>query len=91
MGNASSENEVEETNEPKKKKSKKKKRKQRGRGPGIFSRLRDACMATIAALAGSHTNMLIYDNINLMSRIAEQVLGRKSECHVNCLEHLTGF
>jgi hypothetical protein len=41
--------------------------------------LRDACMATVAALATSRTNMLIYDNINLMSRIAEQILGRKSE------------
>ncbi|KAF8218134.1 hypothetical protein K438DRAFT_1702685 [Mycena galopus ATCC 62051] len=57
---------------------KKKKRKQRSRGPGIFSSLRDACMATIGALASSRTNMLVYDNINLMNRIAEQILGRKN-------------
>ncbi|KAF7333611.1 hypothetical protein MSAN_02413300 [Mycena sanguinolenta] len=77
VGNESSENEVEGTNKPKNK-NKKKKRKQRARRPGIFSRLRDACMATIAALATSQTNMIIYDNINLMSRIAEQILGCKN-------------
>ncbi|KAF8196897.1 hypothetical protein K438DRAFT_1906287 [Mycena galopus ATCC 62051] len=68
--------EGEEKNKPKK--AKEKKRKRRARGPGIFSTLRDACMATIRALASSRTNMLVYDNINLMNRIAEQILGRKN-------------
>ncbi|KAJ7102520.1 hypothetical protein B0H15DRAFT_768975 [Mycena belliarum] len=54
------------------------KSKKRVRGPGILSVLRDACMATNEALASSRLFSLVYDNINLMNRIAEQIVGRKS-------------
>jgi hypothetical protein len=61
-----------------KKKKKKKKSKKRVRGPGLLSSLRDACMATNQALASSRLVSLVYDNLNLMNRIAEQIIGRKS-------------
>ncbi|KAF8205369.1 hypothetical protein K438DRAFT_1918070 [Mycena galopus ATCC 62051] len=35
-------------------------------------------MEVNVSLASSRTNMLMYDNINLMSRIAEQILGQKN-------------
>ncbi|KAF7343799.1 hypothetical protein MSAN_01960900 [Mycena sanguinolenta] len=62
----------------KRRKKKKKGKKKRIRGPGLLSSLRDACMATNQALAASRKMALVYDNLNLMNRIAEQVLGRKS-------------
>ncbi|KAJ6564025.1 hypothetical protein B0H19DRAFT_1067626 [Mycena capillaripes] len=61
----------------KKKRSKKKKPKH-VRGPGLFGSLRDACMATSRALAQSRLIKIVYDNVNLMNRISEQILGRKS-------------
>ncbi|KAK7029753.1 hypothetical protein R3P38DRAFT_3188615 [Favolaschia claudopus] len=61
----------------KKKKGKKKKGK-RTRAPGLLSLLREACMDTTRALAKSNLSLLTYDNINLMNRIAEQILGRKN-------------
>ncbi|KAJ7917839.1 hypothetical protein B0H13DRAFT_2231360 [Mycena leptocephala] len=48
------------------------------RGPGLFSSLHDACMTTSRALAATRSTMFVYDNVNLMNRIAEQILGRKS-------------
>ncbi|KAK7013469.1 hypothetical protein R3P38DRAFT_3206790 [Favolaschia claudopus] len=62
----------------KKKKRTKKTKPKRVRGPGLLSVLRDACMATARSLAKSNLSLLTYDNINLMNRIAEQILGRKS-------------
>ncbi|KAF7375236.1 hypothetical protein MSAN_00410200 [Mycena sanguinolenta] len=62
----------------KQRKKKKKGKKKRIRSPGLLSSLRDACMATNQALAASCKMALVYDNLNLMNRIAEQVLGRKS-------------
>ncbi|KAJ7456193.1 hypothetical protein FB451DRAFT_1512643 [Mycena latifolia] len=58
--------------------TKPKKKRKRVRAPGLFSRLRDACMDTSRSLAQSRLTGLVYDNLNLMNRIAEQVLGRKS-------------
>ncbi|KAK6984118.1 hypothetical protein R3P38DRAFT_3333003 [Favolaschia claudopus] len=62
----------------KRKKRTKKDKRKRVRGPGLLSVLRDACMATARSLAKSNLSLLTYDNINLMNRIAEQILGRKS-------------
>ncbi|KAK7033871.1 hypothetical protein R3P38DRAFT_3186109 [Favolaschia claudopus] len=62
----------------KQKKKRSKKKKKRIRAPGLLSMLRDACMTTARALAKSNLSLLTYDNINLMNRIAEQILGRKS-------------
>ncbi|KAK6991557.1 hypothetical protein R3P38DRAFT_3331712 [Favolaschia claudopus] len=62
----------------KRKKRTKKDKRKRVRGPGLLSMLRDACMATARSLAKSNLSLLTYDNINLMNRIAEQILGRKS-------------
>ncbi|KAF7345541.1 hypothetical protein MVEN_01572800 [Mycena venus] len=57
-----------------KKKGSKKKRKH-VRGPGLFSMLWDACMTTCQLVTQSGLELITYDNINLMNRIAEQVLG----------------
>ncbi|KAJ6584712.1 hypothetical protein B0H19DRAFT_1059083 [Mycena capillaripes] len=62
----------------KKKKRSKKKKPKRVRGPGLFGSLRDACMATSRALAQSRLIKIVYDNVNLMNHITEQILGRKS-------------
>ncbi|KAJ7815360.1 hypothetical protein B0H14DRAFT_3745883 [Mycena olivaceomarginata] len=43
-----------------------KNKRKRVRGPGLFSLLRDACMATGRAIAQSHLAGLTYDNINLL-------------------------
>ncbi|KAF7372061.1 hypothetical protein MVEN_00064400 [Mycena venus] len=67
-----------QANKKRRKKKKKGSKRKRVRGPGIFSILRDACMATNHALAASRKICLVYDNLNLMNHIAEQVLGRKS-------------
>ncbi|KAK7027796.1 hypothetical protein R3P38DRAFT_3315316 [Favolaschia claudopus] len=62
----------------KRKKRTKKDKRKRVRSPGLLSVLRDACMATARSVAKSNLSLLTYDNINLMNRIAEQILGRKS-------------
>ncbi|KAJ7654569.1 hypothetical protein DFH06DRAFT_1133343 [Mycena polygramma] len=62
----------------KNKKNKKFKKRKRIRGPGLFSVLHDACMDTTRTLAASRLTTFVYDNVNLMNRIAEQILGRKS-------------
>ncbi|KAK7049041.1 hypothetical protein R3P38DRAFT_3307636 [Favolaschia claudopus] len=56
-----------------------KKKGQRIRAPGLLSLLRDACMDTTRALAKSNLSLLTHDNINLMNRIAEQILGHAQE------------
>ncbi|KAJ7742551.1 hypothetical protein B0H16DRAFT_1323267 [Mycena metata] len=48
------------------------------RSPGLFSFLRDACMATTREVAATRKLLTVYDNVNLMNRIAEQILGRKN-------------
>lgn len=55
-------------------------RKKRARTMGLLSLLSLACRKTARELAQKHLYMIVYDNINMMVRIAEQVLGRKSEC-----------
>ncbi|KAF8207884.1 hypothetical protein K438DRAFT_2075125 [Mycena galopus ATCC 62051] len=59
-------------------KSKKTDKRKRVQGPSLLSSLRDSCIGTVHALAQSHLGFLTYDNINLMNRITEQILGRKS-------------
>ncbi|KAJ7264138.1 hypothetical protein C8J57DRAFT_1624548 [Mycena rebaudengoi] len=56
----------------------KKKKKKRKRSPGTLSLLSDACRATARALAATGLYLIVYDNINMMVRIAEQILGRKN-------------
>jgi hypothetical protein len=64
-----------------KKKTDKKKNKKRkkARAPGLLTTLSDACSATSRAIAATGLFAVVYDNINMMVRVAEQILGRKSE------------
>ncbi|KAI0675801.1 hypothetical protein C8Q78DRAFT_963648 [Trametes maxima] len=47
------------------------------RGAGLLRRLLNACFTTSRACAQSKLCGHVYDNINMMFRIAEQILGRK--------------
>ncbi|KAJ7125765.1 hypothetical protein C8R43DRAFT_898159 [Mycena crocata] len=69
---------VQQASSGKKEDASKASKRVRVRVAGLFSCLRDACMNTVRALALSRANLLVYDNVNLMNRIAEQILGRKS-------------
>jgi hypothetical protein len=53
----------------------KKKKKQ---SPGILHLLSQACRHSARKLASSNLFITMYDNINMMIRVAEQVVGRKS-------------
>ncbi|KAJ7288848.1 hypothetical protein C8J57DRAFT_1047484 [Mycena rebaudengoi] len=57
----------------------KKAKKKRVRAPGTLWQLSEACRATARALALTGLFLVMYDNINMMVRVAEQILGRKSE------------
>ncbi|KAJ7191551.1 hypothetical protein GGX14DRAFT_600299 [Mycena pura] len=48
------------------------------KAPGLLSMLSNACTKTSRAIAASGVFMVVYDNINLMVRVAEQILGRKN-------------
>ncbi|KAJ7679242.1 hypothetical protein DFH06DRAFT_975213 [Mycena polygramma] len=54
------------------------KRKNKARAPGLLTSLSDVCSATSRAIAASRMYSVVYDNINMMVRVAEQVLGRKN-------------
>ncbi|KAF7373984.1 hypothetical protein MSAN_00611300 [Mycena sanguinolenta] len=56
----------------------KKAKKKRKRTPGTLSLLSDACRTTARILAATGLFLVVYDNINMMVRIAEQILGRKN-------------
>ncbi|KAJ6470301.1 hypothetical protein DFH09DRAFT_1344534 [Mycena vulgaris] len=58
--------------------AKKAKKAKRIRGPGTLSLLSDACRTTARVIASSGLFLIMYDNINMMVRIAEQILGRKN-------------
>jgi hypothetical protein len=63
----------------KKKREAKKAKKKRVRAPGTLWQLSQACRATARALASTGLFLVMYDNINMMVRVAEQILGRKSK------------
>lgn len=58
---------------------KKRNRRKRKRNPGLLPLLNHACTATFRLIAASRLVKLVYDNLNIMSRVAEQILGRKSK------------
>ncbi|KAL1749781.1 hypothetical protein FB107DRAFT_294881 [Schizophyllum commune] len=49
-----------------------------GRSPGTLGQLSDACRRTARSLASSRIFGVVYDNINMSVRIAEQIVGRKN-------------
>ncbi|KAJ7237510.1 hypothetical protein C8J57DRAFT_999747, partial [Mycena rebaudengoi] len=53
-------------------------RRKRKRNPGLLPLLNHACTATFRLIAASRLVKLVYDNLNIMSRVAEQILGRKN-------------
>ncbi|KAJ6624223.1 hypothetical protein B0H10DRAFT_2162254 [Mycena sp. CBHHK59/15] len=53
-------------------------KKKRMRTPGTLFLLSQACRATARAIAATGLFLIVYDNINMMVRIAEQILGRKN-------------
>ncbi|KAJ7235067.1 hypothetical protein C8J57DRAFT_1572916 [Mycena rebaudengoi] len=62
----------------KKRRDTKKAKKKRIRSPGTLSLLSDACRATARAIASTGLFLVMYDNVNMMVRVAEQILGRKN-------------
>ena len=52
--------------------------KKKTRSPGTLHLLSQACRQSARKLASSHLFITVYDNINMMIRVAEQVVGRKS-------------
>ncbi|KAJ7101667.1 hypothetical protein C8R44DRAFT_747125 [Mycena epipterygia] len=54
------------------------KRKKRPCPPGLLTLLSNACNATSRSIASSGLFVVVYDNINMMVRVAEQILGRKN-------------
>ncbi|KAJ7030141.1 hypothetical protein C8F04DRAFT_1211805 [Mycena alexandri] len=58
--------------------TKKKAKKKRARAPGTLWQLSQACRATARSLALTSLFLVMYDNINMMVRVAEQILGRKN-------------
>ncbi|KAJ7778908.1 hypothetical protein B0H16DRAFT_1448457 [Mycena metata] len=62
----------------KKNREAKKAKKKRIRAPGTLWLLSEACRATAHILASTGLFLIMYDNINMMVRIAEQILGRKN-------------
>jgi hypothetical protein len=53
-------------------------KKRKTRTAGTLQLLSQACCDTAGKIASSHLFITVYDNINMMIRVAEQVLGRKS-------------
>ncbi|KAJ7487292.1 hypothetical protein B0H11DRAFT_2172828 [Mycena galericulata] len=50
----------------------------RQRSPGALWLLAEACRATARAVAATGLFLIMYDNVNMMVRVAEQILGRKN-------------
>ncbi|KAF7426523.1 hypothetical protein PC9H_008892 [Pleurotus ostreatus] len=48
------------------------------RAPGTLSQLSDACRQTARDVAKTGLFVTVYDNINMMFQVAEQILGRKN-------------
>lgn len=60
------------------------KKKPKKRTLGTLYQLSNSCRATARLVALTRLLVIVYDNINMMIRIAEQVLGRTSE-HAWCI------
>jgi hypothetical protein len=56
------------------------KKKRQKRSPGTLYELSQACRKTARRVPSTGLFVSVYDNINLMFRVAEQILGRTSEC-----------
>lgn len=52
--------------------------KKKQRTPGTLSELSESCRLETRDIASTHLYITAYDNINMMIRIAEQIVGRKS-------------
>lgn len=55
------------------------KKKKKKRTLGTLYQLSNACRTTARLLAATRLLLFVYDNINMMIRIAEQIIGRKSK------------
>jgi hypothetical protein len=55
------------------------KKRKRKRTPGVLFELSKACRNSARELASSSVFASVYDNINMMFRVAEQILGRHSQ------------
>jgi len=65
-------------------------KKVRKRSPGTLYLLSQACRDTARKIAASHMFVTVYDNINMMTQVAEQIAGRKSRQRVLSLSvHIT--
>ncbi|KAJ6595217.1 hypothetical protein DFH09DRAFT_1413281 [Mycena vulgaris] len=53
-------------------------KRKKGRSAGTLWLLADACRATARAIAATGLFLIVYDNVNMMVRVAEQILGRKN-------------
>lgn len=53
------------------------KKKKRAPAPGLLKQLSDACLGTLRREASTGLLAYVWDNINFMLRVAEQILGRK--------------
>ena len=53
-------------------------KKKKTRSPGTLHLLSQACRHSARKLASSNLFITVYDNINMMIRVAEQVVGQKS-------------
>jgi hypothetical protein len=54
------------------------KKKKKIRSAGTLQVLSQACCDTASKIASSHLFITVYDNVNMMIRVAEQIVGRKS-------------
>jgi hypothetical protein len=55
----------------------------RSRTAGIIPRLSMSCRLAARRMAATGLYALVYDNINIMFRVGQQILGRKSELELN--------
>ena len=62
-------------------------RKKKTRSPGTLYLLSQACRQSARKLGSSKMFITVYDNINMMIRVAEQVIGRKSRPFMTRISH----
>lgn len=67
----------------------KKKKKHTKRTPGKLYKLSQACRKTAQGVASTRLFIAVYDNINLMFGVAEQILGCKSEQEKKCIQDVS--
>lgn len=54
-------------------------KKKKKRTSGLLFRLSESCRLTVRRIATAIRYIIVYDNINMMFRVAEQIVGRKSQ------------